>query len=546
MPIRTLPLYAGETPDKDSYEETGSVKVKDGKGHGLLGWIFGKGKAKVKGETLVPKPEQAGKNKPRKEGWLNKTFGIETGLISVTSPPVEAAGVLSLDDCIKIAITNHLPLQTAEKSLRLARMRIAEARRNLLPSATVGWEETYGRVYGRRYYGRKQYVEGQQPIFHGGELFNTLKQSEKNYEITKNEYDRIKNELILQVKKGYYSLEKARENLALQRDLVQEVEKRFAIVTKAYEAGVIPKLEHLNVTSQTSQTRYQIASAECDVSIAELILKQAMTLEMRESIEIKPSPEFKKVKIDFETALRAAFTNRPEMKIKSAMIEYQVYGIKIAKAKGWPKIDLLGNWGLAKEEYLSEDAGQTPASGTDTNVDRKLEQQWYAGVKASMPFWGSTAEYQWMREQWVPVISAYQGTQSQTNSAKLKIFNKLDYYSDRQLAEIDYDTARQDFIKEKQDVTMEVKEACFGYEKALLQLDSSLNKIKFQESDTEVTKIKRSMDEVPDSTVIESMIKLAQEKFGYLQAIADCRISLATLNKTVGVEDYFQEKEKAS
>ena len=98
--------------------------------------------------------------------------------------------VYSLKECIDIAVKNHLPLQIAKKSAKLAEMRLFEARRNMLPSATIDFQEYSGRINGLRYIGRKQTIEGQQPVFHGGELLYTMKQSEVNLEITKNDYNR--------------------------------------------------------------------------------------------------------------------------------------------------------------------------------------------------------------------------------------------------------------------------------------------------------------------------------------------------------------------
>jgi len=451
----------------------------------------------------------------------------------------EIVNILSMKDCINIAVKNHIPLQVASKSVKLAEMRVFEARRNMLPSATIAFEESSGKIQGRRYVGRKQYLEGQQPVFHGGELYFTMKQAETNLEVTRNDYERIKNELVLQVKKGYYTLGKARENLEMQKWLSQEVNRVWSMVSKQYDSGLTSKLELLNVSSQSSQVKYQLASADGDVSVAELILKQAMNVEPKERIDVKPDLEFKKIAVDFERALSAAYMNRPEVKINSLMIEYYNYGKKIARAKGWPKIDILGQWGLAKEEFVSEDRlGPTTPPNTFDN-DEKLNQQWYAGIKGSMPFWGSTGEYSWTEENWVPVVSAFHGTEAVTSSYKLKVLDKLDYYSDNQLADVDYDRARQELCKAKMDITLEVKESCFNYEKALLQLDTATNKVKFQEKDLEVNRFKRQLDELPDSNIIESMIKLSQEKFGYLQAESDCYIAVASLNKAIGVENFY-------
>jgi outer membrane protein TolC len=114
-------------------------------------------------------------------------------------------------------------------------------------------------------------------------------------------------------------------------------------------------------------------------------------------------------------------------------------------------------------------------------------------------------------------------------------------FSEPQLAEIDFDRARQELNKIRQDVTLEVKEQCFNYRKALIQLETATSKIKFQERDLEYTKMKRGLDEVPDSNVIDGLIKMAQEKFGYVQALTDCHISIASINKAIGIEDYFKD-----
>lgn len=492
--------------------------------------------------------------KDKGSGIINRWFGLETGVkemgpsrgVRAEIRPLPASGdIFTLDDCIRIAIKNSIPLQISEKSVKLAEMRIIEARRNMLPSVTIAFEPYSGKVNERNYIGRKQYIEGKQPLYHGGELYFTLKQAETNLAITKAEGDKIRNELVLQVKKAYYTLAKTEDNLRMQTELSGEVERIFHMVNDQYDANVASRLELLNVSSQLSQTRFQLASAEGDVSVAELILKQAMNVDPEINIDVKPKLEFNRIKVNYKDALVAAFMNRPEMRTNLLMIEYYAYGKKIAASHSLPKVDLMGSWGLAKEYFTPLDnawadtgfPGQTPIY-----PEQKLEEQWYAGIKTSIPFWGSTAEYSYTREQWTPVISAFQGTEATTNSFKLKLLDNLAMYSDRQLSEIDFDRARQELNKIKQDVTLEVKEQCFNYHKALIQLETASNKVRYQESDFEFTKMKRSLDEVPDSGVIESMIKLFQERFGYVQALTDCHTAIAGINKAIGIEDYFKDE----
>ena len=251
----------------------------------------------------------------------------------------ETPKILILEECVEIAIKNYLPLKIAKKNVKLAEWRLWETRRNMLPKVTVQWQEYTGKIYGRHFFGRKQSVDLQQTVFHGGEMFFTMKQAETNLKIVKREYARIKNDLMLQVKKGYYTLAKAKENVSLQADLSREVLRIYDMVSKQSEAGITSNLEFLNVSSQANQIKFQLASAKGDEEVANLILKQAMNLDMRESIDIEQSLEFKKAAVDFESVLADALVHRPEMQINSLMVSYYLYELKIANSKSWPKIE---------------------------------------------------------------------------------------------------------------------------------------------------------------------------------------------------------------
>ena len=453
---------------------------------------------------------------------------------------VSSLYAMSLNDCVTIAIKNNIPLQISTKNVKLAEMRLWEARRNMLPTATVNYQQYSGRVSGREYVGRKQYIEGQQPVFRGGELYFTMKQAELNLEIVKTDYAKTKGELVLQVKKAYYSLLKSKENTRLQRELSLEVAKICDMVHKEYDSGIASKIELLNVDSQAGQVKYQLLSAEGDESVGELILKQAMSASPSDRVDIQPAAGFKKAEIDFDKVLKLAYMNRPEMKINLLSIAYYKYERDITRAKGWPKVDLMGNWGLAKEEYASEDRLGPNASGV-FDPDAKLEQQWYAGFKVSMPFWGSTAEYAWTKEHFVPVVAAFQGTEAVTNAFKVGIMDNFKYYSDKQSGEIDFARAKQEMMKIEQDIALEARESCFNYEKALLQIQTAESKVNYQQKDLEFSRLKREMDEAPDSNVIEGLIKLAQEKFGYVQALTDCLTAIASINKAIGIENYMED-----
>ena len=149
---------------------------------------------------------------------------------------------LTLDECVKIGMENSLPIKIAEKQTKLARIRLWEARRKLAPSVKARWEESSGRIYGKDYDGRKVHIEGSQPIFHGGELVFIASQARINLEIVENDYDRVKNGLILKVEKAYYSLDKAIKFLEVQRVLHEKAKRLNDFIDRGYQLGAISKI----------------------------------------------------------------------------------------------------------------------------------------------------------------------------------------------------------------------------------------------------------------------------------------------------------------
>ena len=86
---------------------------------------------------------------------------------------------------------------------------------------------------------------------------------------------------------------------------------------------------------------------------------------------------------------------------------------------------------------------------------------------------------------------------------------------------------------------LELKEGFFNYEKAIIQLDAAKTKVNFQTKEAEILKLRRGFGEATDSQVVESLVKVAQEQYSYVQAITDYYMSIVSLNKAIGIDDYF-------
>ena len=439
---------------------------------------------------------------------------------------------LDLEECIAIAAENHLPLLIAKKQLKLAEFRLLEAKRKLGPTVTAKWEISGGQVVERYYDGEKITFEGKQPIFYGGELIFSVKQAKINLEVVKTDFGRIKNEMILQVKKAYYSLDKSKKTLKIQSKLYKRTKEFYDIARGGYEAGVVSYIEFLEVNSKYNQINFQVVSAEEDLSVANLLLQQAMNIE--EEVEIAEVGEPGITELNLEDCFNLAYLNRPEIKIRRLFFEYFEYEEKIAKARAnFPRVDLLGSYGNTREDFLVQDLA-------NRDHPRGLGPEYYVGTKISLPLWGSTLGYSYTQEDWQPVVQTLHGTAATTHRMTLSLLDKLEDISKVHEAELEHMRSQDEMDKKKQEITLEVKETFFKYKKAILLMNIAKSKIDFQSKQVEILEVKCELGEAQSSDVIEEMIRLAEEEFSYVQAISDYFTAIAALNKAVGLDDYFK------
>jgi len=466
------------------------------------------------------KPTKKLKRKPKKKPEKKE----EEIITRIKAPP----GKLTVEECVEIGVNNYLPLEISEKQIKLAKVKIIEATRNLFPTLSLTLDDATGKEpSGSDYESRKYGAEGSQAIYHGGELWHILKQAKLNLAITEENERRLKSEVISSVRKAFYSLVKAKETVGQQDELLKEVEKVFDSVNNQYKQGVCSELDFLDVQAKHSQVYFQTMSSVEDEQLANLILKQAMNIDPDEAIDIEYTFEFQKIDIKLRECLNLAYMNRSEVRINELVSEFTVYSKKIAKAKGLPRLDVDAYYGKGGEAYKEDD-------------NLSMEDEWFIIGKMSIPFGGSTLNYSYTTEESAPSLSSFEGTETQVHSFKLGVLDDLRYFSNKREADIEYIQATNELEKIKKEVMLQVKEAFVDYTKALIQIDAAKNKLRFQSKEAEILKIRRGFDEATDSKVVEALINRTQEQFSYVQAVANYYSAIADINKAIGIDDHFK------
>ena len=460
--------------------------------------------------------------------------------------------IYTLDECVKIAMHQNQRIKVADEQVKLAEMRVWEKRRDLFPDLSFKREWSTGKInsggFNRHYKGQKYQFEIKHEIFDGFKTWNEVRQNQVNLEIIKLEKGKILNEITEETKKAYYHLDKAVKGVEVQKNIVVEINSLYDIADKAYQQDLVSRVEFLKVKGQYLQADFQQVSSKEDVSLAEMVLFQAMNMDPPDHhINIEPieRPE-RLLSIGLQNCYNLAMANRPDFKIKEKTIEYYEFERKMAKASGWPKVEFTSSIGESYERFEplmvgppGGDQASTAGESSNPMTSRTWLREWYAGVKTTIPFWGNTIEHNYVREFWAPTISSFRGAESATNYLTVKFLDDLKYFSTLQESRVGFERSKYEYMKARKDLLVEVKEKYFKYRKALLQMNVSIAQVEHQKMFVDVLEERRGFGEMELSRIVDEYVKLGENEYGTLQGDADYYVAIAELNKAIGVPDYF-------
>ena len=478
--------------------------------------------------------------------YVTDAFKKETYDIDATPPE----RVYTIDECVTLAVRNNQRIKVADEQVKLAEMRVWEKRRGLFPDLSFKREWSSGKInsggFNRHYVGQKYKIEFKHDVFDGFKTWYEVEQTKANLDIINLEREKVRNEIIAETKVAYYNLDKSIKTTEVQNEIKARINALFDIVDKAYQQELVPHVEYLKVKAENIQIDFHYMSSEEDVSLAEMILFQAMDIEPPDHhivIERIKRPE-RLLSVGLQNCYNLALANHPDFKIKEKTIEYYELERKMAKSKGWPKVEFNTSIGEAYERFeplFVNNVDNTSTGGESSNpmTQRTWEREWYAGVKTSMPFWGNTVEHNYVREFWAPTISSFRGSESATNYLTVKFLDDLAYFTNLQETRVGFERSKYEYMKARKDLLIKVKETYFKYRKAMLNREVSMSQVEHKKMLIDVLEERQKFGEMELSRIAQEYKELGENQYGVWQGEADYFISIAKLNEAIGVPDYF-------
>ncbi len=237
-------------------------------------------------------------------------------------------------------------------------------------------------------YGSEVSIEVTQPLLRGfgidvqtGEVLA----AEKSYEASVFEVDSLSADLAAQVKKSYWDLVYAWQDIEV-RQLSVELAKNFLAETlDKIEAGRLAEVEMYQPQSEVARREEELISAERAIGFAEDELKLLMNSDDW-FLGINPidKPITTAVNVDPQLVLKNALENRPDLLAAERNIEAAKIQEMLAEDDLKPILNLVGGLGYGGTDDNYGDALGDITDDTDT--------RWNVGLMLTFPFDNSAAK----------------------------------------------------------------------------------------------------------------------------------------------------------
>ncbi len=480
-----------------------------------------------------------------------------------------SGGAKSLQDLILRAKAVHTQAKAAHENISLYNRRMLVAFRKLFPEASLALNDRVGTLgsgpdpLASFYTGKDWKLTLKQPIFSGGILWNTFLQEKANLEAANKNYDKTLAELVFDLSRAYFEYQRTFQTAEENRVVVEKM-KRFAEMSEEkFKEKLISEIERLNVQSLYSQMQFDLESANQELEIAKLEMQKYLDLSVNDSVSIakiydldevvqgqalsgggiggaKSMPDVFKGEgkaPELTKLIDLSYGHRAELQVEAAKLQAARLGERVRWGEFLPKAFLTYDFGSFGDTY--KPSGDPTGFTVD---DPTLKKQWQLMLEVNWNIGGNKVNYTFDRDYKAPSIAAFgQGAKTFTrkNGWNIGILDGLDAFVNVEQAEVDKLNQVVELEKAEKQVLQDVKQAYYDYQKAVIQVNSTVKRLEYRKRLRDFAEYRLSKKEVELSEYLQAESDLVREKAELHKALKEYFSAKASLNHAVGIQDFL-------
>ncbi len=252
---------------------------------------------------------------------------------------------LSLEECLGRALEYNYTKQSVELNEQTKRSSLSQSRMERLPNLSANLSEGVSNTKsaGTSWSGNYD-LSASVTLFQGGQVNNTIKQNELQYEQTKLQTHQYDNELITQVLQSFLNALGNEELLKHQEAMLVASRKQAEEGKIRFAAGQILESDYLLLEAQYANDLNSIYKSRISRDNSLIALKNLIVIDLLQPVElIYPDDSYLEhmlVMPSVEAVLERGMETMPEVKISDYSVQIAEMGVKIAKSALVPTISL--------------------------------------------------------------------------------------------------------------------------------------------------------------------------------------------------------------
>jgi outer membrane protein TolC len=411
---------------------------------------------------------------------------------------------ITIEESIRLALSQNPYHLAAEERVETARAKLREAAAGFLPSLnSEGLRTVAEKVFILEF---PSFIPGEPPqkisfdftkdyqfylnfslpLFTGGRLKSGYKQAKYNLRSTEEAVRQSKHITVFNARKAFYGYLLTKDFFKVAREAVDVAEKHLKNVKSLYGVGMASKFDLLRSEVQVANLKPQLIKARNNLKIAELSLKTLLGLELSQPIEIKGYLTYEPFEPDLEESVSKAMLKRPEISQLKYQKQMAGQGLKLARASNLPSLAVSATYNFWADQL---------------NFRKDTWQSFYA---VNLVF----------------TIPLFNGFATSARVAQSKAMIKELGFTQKGLIAIIKFEVRKAILR-----LQEAKESLLSQEKNVEQAQESLRIAELNYSEGLATTL----------DISSAQAALSQAKTNYSQALYDYVMSLAELDKAMGV-----------
>ena len=280
------------------------------------------------------------------------------------APPMD----LTVDQAIKLALSNNPSYQASQQEIRQYRYRLMQ-NFGFLPEVTLsgskilneklmtieipplypgGEASSVSMRFTKNYAFTFQIV---QPVFTGGKIFFNYKNAELDLRLAKEKEKNSQADTVLNVRKMFYNIQIMQELLKAHNEAYSLAESNYNNVKKSFDLGMVSQYDLLRAELAFSATRPDVLRVENLLETSTLGLKLMLGLPSTQEIRLQGELGYRQLQLELVKLLQNSLKNRSEL-LQLQMQKQKIDNLlKIAWAQYVPNISLVAGYSYQSDYF---------------------------------------------------------------------------------------------------------------------------------------------------------------------------------------------------